>query len=118
METKNELLLNDNIDKIESKNGIIYIKDSKLSGPEVILFDHKGKHLRNIDRCGEGPEEYINGVNIAINDKGHVSFADRTDKGRIVTYNSEGKIPVTNQFVGNRLERPYLFKRQYTFTQE
>ena len=37
------------------------------------------------------PEEYINGVNIAINDKGHVSFADRTDKGRIVTYNSEGK---------------------------
>lgn len=91
LETKNELLLNDNIDKIESKNGIIYIKDSKLSGPEVILFDHKGKHLRNIDRCGEGPEEYINGVNIAINDKGHVSFADRTDKGRIVTYNSEGK---------------------------
>lgn len=91
LETKYESLLNENIEKIENKNGIIYIKDSKSSGPEVILFDYKGKHLRNIDRYGEGPEEYINGVNIAINDKGHVSFADRTGKGRIVTYNSEGK---------------------------
>lgn len=91
LETKYESLLNENIEKIENKNGIIYIKDSKSSGPEVILFDYKGKHLRNIDRYGEGPEEYINGVNIAINDKGHVSFADHTGKGRIVTYNSEGK---------------------------
>ena len=90
LETKNESLLDDNIDKIESKNGIIYIKDNKSSGPEEFLFDDKGKYLRYIDRCGQGPEEYINGVNIAINDKGNVSFADRTGKGRIVTYTSEG----------------------------
>lgn len=90
LETKNESLVNDVIEKIESKNGVIYIKDSKSSGPEVLLFDDKGKHIRNIDRCGQGPEEYINGVDIAINNKGDVSFADRADKGRIVTYTSEG----------------------------
>ena len=89
LETKNESLLDDNIDKIESKNGIIYIKDNKSSGPEEFLFDEKGKYLRYIDRCGQGPEEYINGVNIAINDKGNVSFADRSGE-RIVTYTSEG----------------------------
>lgn len=91
LETKNGSLLNENIEKIENKNGIIYIKDNKLSGPEVTLFDYKGKHLRNIYRCGQGPEEYVNGVSIAVNDKGYVSFADRTGKGRIVTYNSEGE---------------------------
>ena len=53
------------------------------------MFDDKGKYLRYIDRCGQGPEEYINGVNIAINDKGNVSFADRSGE-RIVTYTSEG----------------------------
>ena len=74
LETKNESLLDDNIDKIESKNGIIYIKDNKSSGPEEFLFDDKGKYLRYIDRCGQGPEEYINGVNIAINDKGEVTL--------------------------------------------
>ena len=90
LETRNESLVDDDIDKIESKNGIIYIKDTKSSGPEVILFDDKGKHIRNIDRCGQGPEEYINGIDITINNKGNVSFADRTGKGRIVTYTSEG----------------------------
>lgn len=90
LETKDESLVDDDIDKIENKNGIIYIKDTKSSGPEVILFDDKGKHIRNIDRCGQGPEEYINGIDIAINDKGNVSFADRTGKGRIVTYASNG----------------------------
>ena len=48
LETKNESLLDDNIDKIESKNGIIYIKDNKSSGPEEFLFDDKGKYLRYI----------------------------------------------------------------------
>lgn len=90
LETKQGSLVDDDIDKIESKNGIIYIKDTKSSGPEVMLFDAQGKHIRNIDRCGQGPEEYINGIEIAINDKGNVSFADRTGKGRIVTYTSEG----------------------------
>lgn len=90
LETNKASLLSDIIYKIESKNGIIYIKCVKSFGPEVMLFDDMGNFLKYIDRRGEGPEEYLFDVNIAINDKGHVSFADRAGKGRIVTYTSKG----------------------------
>lgn len=88
LETNKASLLNDNIDKIESKNGVIYIGCTKSSGLEAILFDGKGKFLRYINKRGKDAEKYATGVDIAVNDKGHVSFADRAN--RVLTYTSEG----------------------------
>ena len=108
LETNSNTFVKDDIDKIENKNGTIYIKDTKSSRQEVMLFDEKGRHVRNINRRGGGPEEYTNGVNIAVNGKGYISFADRTGKGRIVTYTSEGK------FI-SRIELPGIDLQDLTY---
>ena len=91
LETNPACLLNDHIKKMVHKNGIIYMENDNGSNDEILLFNSEGKLLRSISKEGQGPEEYINAVNIAVNSKGDVSVADRTgENGRIVTYSSKG----------------------------
>ncbi|MBR5205258.1 MAG: 6-bladed beta-propeller [Bacteroidaceae bacterium] len=91
LETNENCLVNENRNKIECKNGIIYMQNDRPSITEFLLFNKEGKYLRSICKQGEGPEEYSNAMNIAINSKGDISVADCTGAtGRIVTYSSDG----------------------------
>jgi hypothetical protein len=90
LETKDNCLVNDNGNKIEYNNGIICLKNYRSSITEFLLFNKEGNFLRSISREGQGPEEYSNAVNMAINSKGQISVADRVGNGRIVTYSLTG----------------------------
>lgn len=90
LETNGNCQTKNSRNKINYRNGIIYLMNYRSSITEFLLFNKEGKFLRRICREGEGPEEYSNAVNMAVNSKGHVSIADRTGNGRIVTYSSEG----------------------------
>lgn len=91
LETNESSLVNENINKIVYKNEKIQLLNYNGSIDEVLLFNDEGRFLNSISKKGQGPEEYINAVNIAVNSKGDVSVADRTGgTGRIVTYSSDG----------------------------
>ena len=90
LETKDNSLVKDYRERIEYKNGIICLKNYRSSITEFLLFNNEGRFLRSISREGQGPEEYSNAVNIAINNKGHISVADRVGNGLIITYSLAG----------------------------
>jgi len=90
LETNDNCLVNDNENRIEYKNGIICLQNYRSSITEFLLFNKEGEFIRSICREGQGPEEYSNAVNMAINNKGYISVADRVGNGRIVTYSLAG----------------------------
>ena len=90
LETNDNCLVNGNTCKIVYRNGIIHIENYINHKYEVLLFNKEGIFQRSICKEGQGPEEYQNATSIAVNSKGHISFADRVGKGRIVNYGLDG----------------------------
>ena len=90
LETNEAALLNANPYCIVCRNNYIYILDSKYSGNEIHLYDSKGKYIRDIGRKGEGPEDYLGGLHIAVNSKGMLSLPDRM-RSEIINYTQEGE---------------------------
>lgn len=90
LETNDNCLVNGNTCKIVYRNGIIHLENYINHKYEVLLFNKEGIFQRSICKEGQGPEEYQNATSIAVNSKGHISFADRVGKGRIVNYGLDG----------------------------
>lgn len=90
LETNDNCLVNGNTCKIVYRNGIIHLENYINHKYEVLLFNKEGIFQRSICKEGQGPEEYQNATSIAVNSKGHISFAERVGKGRIVNYGLDG----------------------------
>lgn len=48
------------IKKVKFCNGFIFILESKEK--VIQIFDNKGEHIKEINKCGKGPGEYINPI--------------------------------------------------------
>ena len=91
LETNDVALLKPNPYCIVFRNNYIYILDIKDSGTtEILLYDSEGKYIRSIGRRGEGPEDYLGGLHIAVNNHGMLSMPDRI-RSEIINYTKEGK---------------------------
>jgi hypothetical protein len=58
LETTDSSLIGRLIDRIEICNGKIFIQNYLGSHTNIVCFDLSGKFLFNIDKMGQGPEEY------------------------------------------------------------
>ena len=85
LETNDAALLNLDPDCIVFRNNCIYILDRK-----IYLYDSNGKYIRDIGKKGEGPEDYLGGLHIAVNSKGMLSLPDRR-RSEIINYTREGE---------------------------
>ena len=90
LETNEVALLKPEPYCIVCRNNSIYILDNKNSGNDIHLYDFKGKYIRDIGRKGEGPEDYLGGLHIAVNRKGMLSLPDRI-RSEIINYTQEGE---------------------------
>ena len=91
LETNDVALLKPNPYCIVFRNNYIYILDIKDSGTtEILLYDSEGKYIRSIGRRGEGPEDYLGGLHIAVNNHGMLSMPDRI-RSEIINYTQEGE---------------------------
>lgn len=73
LETTDKSLLG-SISKIVFRNNRFYVLD-KMSGG-VYVFDRMGKFLSSIIKTGEGPDEYIELMDMDVDKEGHVYIAD------------------------------------------
>ena len=85
LETNEVALLNPEPYCIVFKNNYIYILDKKIH-----LYDSNGKYIRDIGKKGEGPEDYLGGLHIAVNSKGMLSLPDRM-RSEIINYTKVGE---------------------------
>ena len=72
------------------RDNYIYILDIKMSGKEIHLYDSDGKYIRHIGQKGQGPNDYLGGLHIAVNGKGMLSLPDRI-RSEIINYTQEGE---------------------------
>ena len=72
------------------RDNYIYILDIKMSGNEIHLYDSDGKYIRHIGQKGQGPNDYLGGLHIAVNGKGMLSLPDRI-RSEIINYTQEGE---------------------------
>ena len=54
------------------------------------MYDSNGKYIRDIGKKGEGPEDYLGGLHIAVNSKGMLSLPDRR-RSEIINYTKDGE---------------------------
>ena len=85
LETNEVALLNPEPYCVVFKNNYIYILDKKIH-----LYDSNGKYIRDIGKKGEGPEDYLGGLHIAVNRKGMLSLPDRR-RSEIINYTKDGE---------------------------
>lgn len=90
LETNDVALLKPNPYCIVFRNNYIYILDIKMSGNEIHLYDSDGKYIRHIGQKGQGPNDYLGGLHIAVNGKGMLSLPDRI-RSEIINYTQEGE---------------------------
>ena len=91
LETNEVALLKPEPYCIVCRNNYIYILDIKDSGTtEILLYDSEGKYIRSIGRRGQGPNDYLGGLHIAVNGKGMLSLPDRI-RSEIINYTQEGE---------------------------
>ena len=90
LETNDAALLKPEPYCVVCRNNYIYILDNKKWGNEIHLYDSKGRYIRDIGKKGEGPEDYLGGLHIAVNNNGMISFPDRM-RSEIINYSKEGE---------------------------
>ena len=90
LETNDAALLKPEPYCVVCRNNYIYILDNKNWGNEIHLYDSKGRYIRDIGKKGEGPEDYLGGLHIAVNNNGMISFPDRM-RSEIINYSKEGE---------------------------
>ena len=88
LETNDSSLLGNFPKNIINKNNYIYVYDTKISGQEIYLYNKDGGFLHHIGRKGQGPEEYLGGMHIAVSNQGVVSVLDRMNAA-VINYTSE-----------------------------
>jgi hypothetical protein len=88
LETKDESLIG-RIDAVKIYKGLIYILD-QVQSKAVLVFDLKGKFIRRIGSIGNGPGEYDEPNDIAIDDINNEIMVWNNSKKKILFYNMEG----------------------------
>jgi hypothetical protein len=66
LETNEECLISNNIDKVIISDNKLYILDKRRSS--IYIFDEKGFYLNKIDKKGAGPTEYSDIADIVVSD--------------------------------------------------
>jgi len=67
-------------------NNVILTEASK-----VLIFDMEGKFIRSIGSIGQGPGEFINIMNIAVDEKNNRLFIFSSQPGKFIWYEMSGK---------------------------
>ena len=93
-ETTDEFLCPGNLKTTVSEN-FIAVTDPKGS---IILFDRTGKGLRNINKRGQGPGEYLMVSDIAIDENNNELFVLDLILTQIFVYDLQGKFIRTFKF--------------------
>lgn len=88
LETNDSSLLSNAPRQIICENDYLYITDINTE-KEIYIYDLKGKFVRKINRLGEGPEEYLGFLRMAVSKRGWVTVGDRIQSA-IVTYDTNG----------------------------
>lgn len=69
--------------KILYRNNLFYVLDKMSNG--VYVFDRKGKYMSSLMKLGNGPEEYVELMDMDVDDRGNIYIADNA-KTRILKY--------------------------------
>lgn len=88
LETNDSILVN-RIDKAVIGNGMFYILNRK-DIPNVTIFDNNGHFVSRIERYGNGPQEYIQLMDIYIDDSDNTINLLCREPRKIYKYNSTG----------------------------
>lgn len=93
-----DLSLLGRIDKILYRKNQFYVLDKKTAG--VYVFDKAGRFLSSIQKKGEAPDEYIELMDMDVDDEGNVYVADNA-RMNILRYESPGWELKEKYYVGN-----------------
>lgn len=102
--TKLELTNNSKIGKIDKliiKNDRIFILDKKIN-KSVFVFTTEGKFIQKISNKGKGPGEYLNLGDLFVDKDMNIYISD-LEQGKIIKYNSKGKLIDETILTGNLL---------------
>ena len=99
LETTDQSLLG-RIDKILYRKNQFYVLDKMTGG--VYVFDRTGRFLTSVRKYGEGPDEYIEMMDMDVDEEGNIYIADNA-KMNILRYDApsfdfKGKYEIGNHF--------------------
>ena len=122
LETNEESLVGTPGSGLFYESGLVYLLEAKVGSDALKVFNKNGAFVRQISRCGRGPQEYESISDLTIDSKTGILLI-RSYFNKIVEYTSEGqfirdikfdrKIIKTNSLWGdiNKIdENKYLFK--------
>ena len=87
LETTDEFLCKGHIQAV-GKNFIIAINQN--NDGNIYIFDCKGKALRKINRKGQGGEEYLNVLNVTLDENNGEIFVNDMLAKKVIVYDLEG----------------------------
>ncbi len=82
LETNKSSLIG-SIDKLLYKNNHFYILDKRQN--EIFIFNQKGKYVSSIKQKGEGPGEYLELIDMDVDNEGNIYVADN-GRAQIIKY--------------------------------
>jgi hypothetical protein len=109
LETTDDCLIA-HIDKIEIKNGYIYIMDQKAQS--MYIFDMNGKYLNKIHKRGQGPGEYTNLSYMTVTDSSVIIIDHYT--GKQIEYNTSSLQPIKEERILEKIWATEIFSLRKT----
>ena len=89
LETNDEFLCQGLVQAI-GKN-VILLKNRSLNDGDIFLYDRNGKALRKINHRGQGPEEYVYILKIALDEDNNEMFVNCPVSRKVQVYDLYGK---------------------------
>ena len=114
LESADEFLNDGGVRFIDNKFIIVRNRNDRNA---ILIFDrHTGKALQKISRQGQGPEEYINAVEMIFDEDRRELFVMESFKPhRIIVYNIEGQFKRSFKNEDGAYRNLYNYDRDYLF---
>lgn len=118
LETNDNSLLSD-IDKIIEWNNVFYILDRKMK--QVVMFDTDGRYLNRINSVGNGPGEYAELYDVAL-DKENGKLVLLASPSSLHTYSLEGEYlqsrPLSGYYSSLSIIGGYIYLENATYVND